>query len=193
MYFTLKMFVSPTKCASPTINPWRRHCRNCRWPPAGPGSLPGAGGADAADSRRTGVGTVWSGPPAAPSRCTTASLPAAPTLRVAPNRRGRLGLQAAAGTAAGTGGSPAGVRPGPEVEAGAGVGPDAGACAGAATGTSPRLTALREGPPPTSGTSPRRRMAPTPSHRSLHGCEEKRISSNIIHRACGSATLTVVL
>ena len=26
MYFTLKMFVSPTKCASPTINPWRRHC-----------------------------------------------------------------------------------------------------------------------------------------------------------------------
>ena len=32
MYFTLKMFVSPTKCASPTINPWRRHCpihRHC--------------------------------------------------------------------------------------------------------------------------------------------------------------------
>ena len=28
MYFTLKMFASPTKCASPTINPWRRHCRN---------------------------------------------------------------------------------------------------------------------------------------------------------------------
>ena len=26
MYFTLKMFASPTKCASPTINPWRRHC-----------------------------------------------------------------------------------------------------------------------------------------------------------------------
>ena len=25
VYFTLKMFVSPTKCASPTINPWRRH------------------------------------------------------------------------------------------------------------------------------------------------------------------------
>ena len=24
MYFTLKMFASPTKCASPTINPWRR-------------------------------------------------------------------------------------------------------------------------------------------------------------------------
>ena len=26
MYFTLKRFASPTKCASPTINPWRRHC-----------------------------------------------------------------------------------------------------------------------------------------------------------------------
>ena len=26
MYFTLKMFALPTKCASPTINPWRRHC-----------------------------------------------------------------------------------------------------------------------------------------------------------------------
>ena len=27
MYFTLKMFASPTKCVSPTINPWRRHWR----------------------------------------------------------------------------------------------------------------------------------------------------------------------
>ena len=26
MYFTSKMCASPTKCASPTINPWRRHC-----------------------------------------------------------------------------------------------------------------------------------------------------------------------
>ena len=26
IYFTLKMFASPIKCASPTINPWRRHC-----------------------------------------------------------------------------------------------------------------------------------------------------------------------
>ena len=31
MYFTLKMFASPTKCASPTINPWRRHCLDLKF------------------------------------------------------------------------------------------------------------------------------------------------------------------